>query len=60
MKIDKEFEQIQALRGLGIVWVSLGAINPMFFILGLVFIFSSMVKAKRKEAEEVIVDGGYA
>lgn len=56
MKMDKELEQIQAMRSLGIVWISLGVINPMFFILGLVFIISSMVKSKRREADE----GGHA
>ena len=60
MKMDKELEQIQALRNLGIIWVPLGAINPMFFILGFVFIISSMVKSKRKKADEFIIDGGHA
>ncbi len=60
IKKSKELDEIQTLRTLGIIWICLGASNPIFFILGLVFIFSSMVKDKRRKAEEVLIDGGLA
>ncbi len=56
IKKSKELEEVQTLRTLGIVWICLGGANPLFFILGLVFLLSSMVKAKRREA----IEGGHA
>ena len=56
IKKSKEHEEIQTLRTLGIVWICLGGTNPLFFILGLVFIISSMVKDKQRE----VIDGGQA
>ncbi|MFX1286477.1 MAG: hypothetical protein ACFFB5_22770 [Promethearchaeota archaeon] len=56
IKMDKEFEQLQALQTLGIVWLCLGATNPLFFILGLVFIISSVAKSKR--IKNISIDGG--
>ncbi len=56
IKKSKELEEIQTLRTLGIIWICLGGANPVFFILGLVFLFSSMVKDKRREA----IEGGHA
>lgn len=47
IKIDKELDQIQAFRILGIVWLCLGATNLLFFILGLVFIITSIAQSKR-------------
>lgn len=60
IKKSKELDEIQALRTLGIIWICLGASNPIFFILGLVFIVSSIVKDKRRKTEEVLIDGGLA
>lgn len=56
IKQSKELEEIQTLRTLGIIWICLGGTNPLFFILGLVFLLSSMVKAKRRE----VIEGGHA
>ena len=58
IKKSKEPEQIQTLRNLGIIWTCLGAANPMYFILGLVFLVSSAVKSKRIKTDESISHGG--
>lgn len=52
----KQCEKIQSLRTLGIVWFCLGATNSMFFILGLVFLITSIVK--QREIKEFVRTGG--
>ena len=47
IKIDKELDQIQAFHILGIVWLCLGATHLLFFILGLVFIITSVAQFER-------------
>jgi len=60
IKKSIELEEIQTLRTLSIVWLCLGGASPLFFIIGLVFLLSSMVKAEPREAEKAIADGGQA
>ncbi|UCE12581.1 MAG: hypothetical protein JSV04_10340 [Candidatus Heimdallarchaeota archaeon] len=57
-KTEKQRDEIQALRTLGIVWFCLGATNSMFFILGLVFLITSIVK--QREFKEGVRTGGLA
>ncbi|MFX1507919.1 MAG: hypothetical protein ACFFDC_17670 [Promethearchaeota archaeon] len=47
MKKEENIDQIQALRTLGIIWLCLGATNPVFFILGLVFLATSVVQSNK-------------
>ncbi|MHA2226897.1 MAG: hypothetical protein ACXAC8_16910 [Candidatus Hodarchaeales archaeon] len=42
-KYDKKHKQVQNMRILGILGISLGGTNSVFFILGLVLIFSSIL-----------------
>ena len=60
VKKTKELEKVQALRNLGIIWICLGAANPVYFILGFVFLLTSVVKSKRISVEEVSRNGGYS
>ena len=56
MKKDEELEQIQVFRTLGIIWICLGAANPLFFLLGLVLLITFEVKSKR--IENISSEGG--
>jgi hypothetical protein len=47
IKKEENLNQIQTLRTLGIIWICLGASNPVFFILGLVFLATSVAKSKK-------------
>ena len=58
IKKEGNLEQIQALRTLGIVWLCLGTSSPVFFILGLVFLATSVVQSKR--IEKISTQGGLA
>ena len=57
-KKTKELEKVQTLRNLGIICICLGAANPVYFILGLVFLLTSVVKSKRIYFTEVSNYGG--
>jgi hypothetical protein len=59
MKLKREGREKEAhsFRVLGIVWICLGILNPIFFILGIIFLSKSANMFKELEQEKTDING---
>ena len=59
MKLKREGreKEVHSLRALGIVWICLGIFNPIFFIIGIIFLSKSANMHKELEKEKTDING---
>jgi hypothetical protein len=59
MKLKREGreKEVHSLRAIGIVWICLGILNPIFFILGIIFLSKSANMYKELEKEKTDING---